>query len=123
MSLKMTDSTIIKTEKMEKAEQTEKIEQAEQTTSKDLEDILKKVQLPYDVTKLGKDELGILEEKFNGLSDEDKIKVVGIAGEIFDDRYEMPDVKDGRWYLCLMYGVVEFSQQKYKKQACETASA
>lgn len=76
-----------------------------------LRTLLEDITLPYQVTQLDNIALGALERKFEELSEENKAKVVKIAEEIFDS--EMPSVvKNGRWYYCLMYGVVEFLQEE-----------
>ncbi|MGB9708003.1 MAG: hypothetical protein ACPLXC_01590 [Candidatus Pacearchaeota archaeon] len=85
-----------------------------------IENLIQKVQLPYQVTQLSKEELGILEKKFYEISGENQATVVKIAEEIFDS--EMPlIVKDGRWFYCLIYGVIEFLQENYKQQSEQTS--
>ncbi|MCX8194253.1 MAG: hypothetical protein N3G19_02745 [Candidatus Pacearchaeota archaeon] len=79
--------------------------------NKQLVDLLDAIVLPYQVVQLNKTELSALEKKFYELSDENRAEVIRIAEEIFDS--EMPrEVKKGRWYYCLMYGVVEFLQEQ-----------
>lgn len=91
--------------------------------SKIISDLLDSIILPYQVTELNKMALSALEKKFDELSDKNKARVIEIAEEIFDS--EMPPrVKEGRWYYCLMYGVVEFLQEQQNQyKAKETASA
>ena len=86
-----------------------------------IESLIQKVQVPYQVTQLSKDELGILEKKFYELSDADQAAVMKIAEDMFES--EMPSiVQEGRWFYCWMYGVTEFLQENYKEQACETTT-
>ncbi|MEM2933142.1 MAG: hypothetical protein QW622_02975 [Candidatus Pacearchaeota archaeon] len=86
-------------------------------------DLVDSIILPYQVTLLDKVKLGALEKKFEEFSEENKAKVVKIAEEIFDS--EMPaNVKEGRWYYCLMYGVIEFLQEQQNNyQTKETTSS
>ncbi len=91
-------------------------------TEKDkLQNLVEKVQLPYQVTQLNKDEISILEQKFNKLSDKDRAKVIGIAEEIFDSDM-LYSVKEGRWFYSFMYGIVEFLQEHDYQQAEQTSS-
>lgn len=83
-----------------------------------LKNLVEKIYLPYQVTQLNKNEISLLEKKFDELSDKELIEVIRIAKEIFDS--EMPgDVKEeeGRWYYSLIYGVAEFLQENYYQQA------
>lgn len=85
-----------------------------------LKGIIQRVLLPYQVTQLNEKEQSLLEITLQKLPQAEQAKIMGIADEIFLD--EMPlDVKEGRWWYSVLYGIIEYLQEQDYQQAEQTA--